>query len=61
MTESRVVSGLRSGLASNREAIEWQLGEESAEMFGQVEERLVAHLASNPRPEPARLASRQSQ
>jgi len=59
MTESRVVSGLRSGLASNRAAIEWQLGEESADMFGQVEERLVAHLASNRRPEPERLAARQ--
>ena len=60
MTESRVVSGLRSGLANNRTAIEWQLGEEAADMFVQVEERLVAHLASNPQPEPGRLAARQS-
>ena len=60
MTESRVVSGLRSGLASNRKSIEWQLGEESAGMFGQVEERLVEYLASNPPPKPAQLASRQS-
>lgn len=60
MTESRVVSGLRSGLASNREAIEWQLGEESAAMFGQVEERLVEHLASSARPELPRIAARQS-
>ena len=60
MTESRVVSGLRSGLASNRSAIEWQLGEESASMFSQVEERLVAHLESDPTPELGQLAARQS-
>ena len=60
MTESRIVSGLRSGLASNREAIEWQLGEESAGIFCQVEERLVAHLESRPSPESALLAARLS-
>ncbi|MEO8497173.1 MAG: hypothetical protein ABI614_19035, partial [Planctomycetota bacterium] len=60
MTESRVVSGLRSGLASNRAAIEWQLGEESTGMFSQLEERLVAHLESNPRPASEKLAARQN-